>query len=681
MYTWEEVSVPTGYTLADNTTTGTATTITNTHAAETTELTVTKTWVNTGNSSAQPSSVVVDLYAGTTKVGSVTLDDSNNWTDSISNLPVYENGVQITYEWKEQVPANYEESYSVSGTTTTVTNTFDISSEKTEATVKKVWDDNDNQDGKRPTEVTVRLLRNGTAIGSDILLNDANNWEYKVETLDKLDASGNAYTYSWEEDAVTGYSASESVSGTVTTITNKHVSETKILTVEKIWDDANNVAGVRPTELVMTLSSGGTVTLNDANNWTASVSVPVYANGVEIAYSWSEGTMPDGYTKESCVVSGNTTTFTNKFDLSTVKTSVSVEKIWDDNNDAAGARPTELIVTLSDGTQVVDQATLNAANGWKATSIDLSMYDASGNVITYTWSEGTMPTGYALSDTTVNAGVTTFTNTYTAPAPVKGSLKLEKALGSDAPTSAETKTYHFTVTCPDGSIIPVEIVGASSFELNDLTLGDYKFTEDEADAQISGYDLSILNNDVTITLTDATQKSVTITNNYTKQQTTPAETTPAATTPAPTTPAPTGSKTTQDASSESSTGTETSDQPSENTTTPTPTKEIESITIDDKPITPEDFEKKPDGSIELKPETIDGLTLGVHRMKITYTDGSTITVEFEVVSSATRPGGKTVVKTGDTGNSSSPVLAFLFIIVAAAALLILRRRSKKEKEI
>ncbi len=673
-YTWEETSVPADYSQTGNSTSGTETTITNAHTVATTQLTVKKTWVNTGNSSAQPTSVVVDLMNGTTKVGSVTLDDSNNWEDSISNLPVNENGSAITYEWKEQVPTNYKESYSVSGTTTTITNTFDISSEKTEATVKKVWDDNNDQDGKRPTEVTVRLLRNGTPIGSDILLNDGNNWEYKAENLDKLDASGNAYTYSWEEDAVTDYSASKSESGTVTTFTNKHVPETKILTVEKIWDDANNVAGVRPTELVMTLSSGGSVTLNEQNGWTASVNVPVYANGSEIAYSWSEGTMPAGYTKESCVVNGNTTTFTNKFDLSTVKTSVSVAKVWDDNSDAAGARPTELIVSLSDGTQVVDQATLNDANGWKYTANDLAMYDANGNVITYTWSEGAMPSGYALTDTTVNAGVTTFTNTYTAPVQVKGSLKIEKVLGPDAPASAATKAYHFTVTCPDGSTIPVEIVGASYVELNDLALGDYKITEDEADAKISGYDLSILNNDATVTLTDAAQKSVTVTNNYTQQQTTPAPTTPA-----PTTPAPTGTKTTQDASSETS-ETAPSEQPSETTATPTPTKEIESITIDDKPIKPEDFEKKPDGSIELKPETIDELTLGVHRMRITYTDGSAITVEFEVVSSATRPGGKTVVKTGDTGNSRPPFLAFLFIIVAAAALLILRKRSKKERQ-
>ncbi|MBR4010150.1 MAG: Cna B-type domain-containing protein [Clostridiales bacterium] len=674
-YTWEESSVPADYSQTGNSTSGTETTITNAHTVATTQLTVKKTWVNTGNSSAQPTSVVVDLMNGTTKVGSVTLDDSNNWEDSISNLPVNENGSAITYEWKEQVPTNYKESYSVSGTTTTITNTFDISSEKTEATVKKVWDDNNNQDGKRPTEVTVRLLRNGTPIGSDILLNDGNNWEYKAENLDKMDASGNAYAYTWEEDAVTGYSASKSESGTVTTFTNKHVPETKILTVEKIWDDANNVAGVRPTELVMTLSSGGSVTLNEQNGWTASVNVPVYANGSEIAYSWSEGTMPAGYTKESCVVNGNITTFTNKFDLSTVKTSVSVAKVWDDNSDAAGARPTELIVSLSDGTQVVDQATLNDANGWKYTANDLAMYDASGNVITYTWSEGAMPSGYALTDTTVNAGVTTFTNTYTAPVQVKGSLKIEKVLGPDAPASAATKAYHFTVTCPDGSTIPVEIVGASYVELNDLALGDYKITEDEADAKISGYDLSILNNDATVTLTDAAQKSVTVTNNYTQQQTTPAPTTPA-----PTTPAPTGTKTTQDASSETS-ETAPSEQPSETTATPTPTKEIESITIDDKPIKPEDFEKKPDGSIELKPETIDELTLGVHRMRITYTDGSAITVEFEVVSSATRPGGKTVVKTGDTGTDRTPVVAILFIAVAAVVLLILRKRTKKEHEI
>ncbi|MBR5417324.1 MAG: Cna B-type domain-containing protein [Clostridiales bacterium] len=674
-YTWEEVAEPTGYKQKSNTTSGTVTTITNAHTIAKTSVTVKKVWDNTGSSSAQPTSVVVDLYNGSIKVGSVTLDDQNNWTDSIDNLPVNENGQPITYEWKEQVPANYTASSATSGSTTTITNTFDISSEKTEATVKKAWDDANNQDGKRPTEVTVRLLRNGTALGGDILLNDANGWEYKAENLDKHDASGNLYTYTWEEDAVTGYSASQSVSGTVTTITNKHETEKKTLTVEKIWDDANNVAGARPADIVMTLSTGGSVTLSEQNGWTASVSVPVYANGVEIAYSWSEGTMPAGYSKESCVVNGNKTTFTNKFDLSTVKTSVTVEKVWDDNNDTAGARPTELIVTLSDGTQTVDQATLNDANGWKYTSNDLAKYDASGNEITYTWSEGTMPAGYSLSGTSVNGDVTTFTNTYTAPVQVKGNLKIEKVLGANAPASAATKTYHFTVTCPDGSTLPVEITGASYAELKDLALGDYKITEDEADAKIGGYDLSILNNDAVVTLADATQKSVTITNNYTQQQTTPDPTTPN-----PTTTTPTGSKTIQDASSESETETEPSEQPSETTTTPTPTKEIASVTIDDKPVKPEDFEKKPDGSIELKPSTIDELTLGVHRMKITYTDGSTITVEFEVVSSATRPGGKTVVKTGDTGSDRTPVVAFLFIIVAAAALVILRRRTKKEKQ-
>ena len=674
-YTWKEVTVPTGYTEKSNTTSGTVTTITNAYAIAKTSVTVKKVWDNTGNSGSQPTSVVVDLYNGSIKVGSVTLDDQNNWTDSIDNLPVNENGQPITYEWKEQVPANYTASSATSGSTTTITNTFDISSEKTEATVKKDWDDSNNQDGKRPTEVTVRLLRNGTALGGDILLNDANGWEYKVENLDKHDASGNLYTYTWEEDAVAGYSASQSVSGTVTTITNKHETEKKTLTVEKIWDDANNVAGARPADIVMTLSTGGSVTLSEQNGWTASVNVPVYANGAEIAYSWSEGTMPAGYSKESCVVNGNKTTFTNKFDLSTVKTSVTVEKIWDDNNDAAGARPTELIVILSDGTQTVDQATLNDANGWKYTSNDLAKYDASGNEITYTWSEGTMPAGYALSDVSVNGADTKLTNTYTAPVQVKGSLRIEKALGADAPASAATKAYHFTVACPDGSTIPVEIVGASYVELNDLALGDYKITEDEADAKISGYDLSVLNNDAVVTLTDATQKTVTITNNYTQQSTTPNPTTPN-----PSTTTPSGSKTIQDASSETVPGTEPSEQPSETTTTPTPTKEIDSITIDDKPVKPEDFEKKPDGSIELKPETIDELTLGVHRMKITYTDGSTITIEFEVISSATRPGGKTVVKTGDTGSDRTPVVAFLFIIVAAAALVILRRRTKKENQ-
>ena len=56
--------------------------------------------------------------------------------------------------------------------------------------------------------------------------------------------------------------------------------------------------------------------------------------------------------------------------------------------------------------------TLNEENNWTATVEDLPKYD-DGTEIVYTWTEGEMPEGYSLTDTSVEGTVTTLTNSYT----------------------------------------------------------------------------------------------------------------------------------------------------------------------------------------------------------------------------------------------------------------------------
>ena len=88
--------------------------------------------------------------------------------------------------------------------------------------------------------------------------------------------------------------------------------ETVDATVKKVWDDANNQDGKRPESLTVTLSDGTEVTLNEENNWTATVTdLPKYADGEEIVYTWSEGTMPEGYTLTDISTEGTVTTLTN----------------------------------------------------------------------------------------------------------------------------------------------------------------------------------------------------------------------------------------------------------------------------------------------------------------------------------------------------------------------------------
>ena len=235
----------------------------------------------------------------------------------------------------------------------TVNNKYDNIQEYFTLSVEKNWDDANNQDGKRPASVTVDLTQDGIVIDT-VTLSEANNWKYTASNLPKYNGSAE-YVYEWKEAAVanytTTYSPTAPVADGTTTITNSYTPETTSATVKKDWADFNNAAGKRPTELVMTLSDGQTVTLNEGNNWEATITgLPKYANGVLITYSWSEESMPAGYSqtdyKQTSSATGTYTTITNSYDITIEKTTMKVTKVWDDNNDQDGMRPQNLTVTL-----------------------------------------------------------------------------------------------------------------------------------------------------------------------------------------------------------------------------------------------------------------------------------------------------------------------------------------------
>ena len=80
------------------------------------------------------------------------------------------------------MPEGYElTDTSANGTVTTLTNSYEP--EETEATVKKVWNDANNQDGKRPAELKVTLSN-----GTEVTLNEANGWSATVDQLQKYEA-------------------------------------------------------------------------------------------------------------------------------------------------------------------------------------------------------------------------------------------------------------------------------------------------------------------------------------------------------------------------------------------------------------------------------------------------------------------------------------------------------------
>ncbi len=410
-YTWSEVSVPDGYELTGNETENNVTTLTNKHTPETTTSTVIKVWDDDeDNDGMRPESLDVVLKDGNTTVAEETLNDANDWTATVTGLPKYRDGEEIVYVWSEvSVPDGYTQlDPEVDGTTTTLTNKHE--NETTESTVIKVWDDDEDNDGMRPDDLDV-VLKDGDTTVAEETLNDANDWTATVTGLPKY-RDGEEIVYVWSEVSVPdGYTQLDpEVDGTTTTLTNKHENETTESTVIKVWDDDEDNDGMRPDDLDVVLKDGDTTvaeeTLNDANDWTATVTgLPKYRDGEEIVYVWSEVSVPDGYTQLDPEVDGTTTTLTNKHENETTESTVI--KVWNDDEDNDGMRPERIVVSFSgDNTDYV----LDEANNWTKTISDLPKYK-DGEEIVYTWTEVSVPDGYALT-TSVNGTTTTLTNTH-----------------------------------------------------------------------------------------------------------------------------------------------------------------------------------------------------------------------------------------------------------------------------
>ena len=425
-YSWSEGSMPTGYSLTDTSVDGTVTTLTNTYAPEETSVSVRKVWTDSDNQDGiRPASVTVQLYAdGKASGAPVDLNAANNWSHTWTKLAKKANKTDIKYTVDEvSVPADYTKTVSANEAKTEYVITNTHVTETTEATVKKVWNDSNDQDGKRPAELTVNLM-NGNTVVSTVTLSEENGWEATVSNLPKKE-NGTVISYSWSEGSMPeGYSLEGSVtSGTVTTLTNKYAPEETSVSVRKVWTDSDNQDGIRPDSITVQLKadgkeSGEPVELNEANNWTHTWNgLAKKASGTEIEYSVDEVSVPGGYTK-TVTANENKTEYTITNTHETEKTEATVKKVWNDSNNQDGTRPVELTVNLMNGNAVVDTVTLKEANDWSATVGNLEK-KAGGKDIEYTWTEGSMPEGYKLTDTRKNGTVTTLTNTY---APEKVSI-------------------------------------------------------------------------------------------------------------------------------------------------------------------------------------------------------------------------------------------------------------------
>ena len=171
--------------------------------------------------------------------------------------------------------------------------------EKTSISGQKTWNDNDNQDGKRPSKITVNLLANGLKVASKEVKPDATgNWAYRFDNLDLVDDAGNIIAYTVSEEPVAGYETT--VEGT--NITNNRIPDMTEVAVKKVWDDKENKDGLRPEKItVRLLADGQEVAVKEitaTDNWQASFTdLPVYKDGKKIVYTITEDPVA-GYTSK-----------------------------------------------------------------------------------------------------------------------------------------------------------------------------------------------------------------------------------------------------------------------------------------------------------------------------------------------------------------------------------------------
>ena len=424
-YTVVEVTV-TGYTSEVTGDAASGFTITNSYSPETVDVKATKNWEDANNQDGKrPTKITINLLADGKKVDSkeVQAAADGTWTVEFTKLAKYKAGKEIKYTVTEEAVAEYESTI----TDFTITNKY--APKEIDYKVTKVWNDANNQDGKRPKSVTIQLYKSvdgsePVAIeGKKLTLTDKdktdeNTWVASFTNLPQFEA-GKEITYSIKEvDVPAGYESS--VTGQV--VTNTHNPETVVLSGTKVWKDNNNQSGKRADKVKVQIFKGEgekaelvqEIEVSEATGWKfESKALPKYENGTEIKYTVKEVAVKE-YTSTVTTDKDGKYTVTNEY--TPEKTSIKGRKIWKDEDNKDGIRPASITVKLlADGQDTGKTAVASEATGWTYEFTELERYkDTKGTEFKYSVVEVPVD-GYTSKVEGFN-----ITNTHTPEKPTPG---------------------------------------------------------------------------------------------------------------------------------------------------------------------------------------------------------------------------------------------------------------------
>ncbi len=458
----------------------------------------------------------------------ISVEMKDGWNLRFTNLPsgttytFVEGDLETGFKFnKAELTAGEDSTFSGNQTTTGKIENTKTSYEVTytneyalvNVTVNKVWEDNNDQDGKRPEELALTLngLPSGTTAPEPTIKKDGKTWTYTWEKLPKYDSDGKELTYTvTEENVPADYEVSGSPAQNKGTITNTHEPIKTTVTVTKAWEDDNNANKTRPDSISVQLKADGenveeAQTLNEAGEWKYTwEDLPAYADGEEIAYSVDEVAV-EGYTTTVGDITGDVE---NGYEIKITNSNVTIDtnvdtffkKTVTEGTDAK-ATTFKFTISGSDGAPMPAKTTGTATyaageTGDKTIDFGKITYSKEGTY-TYTITETDTPAGWTAtgSPATVTVEVSkddsgkltaevtgaTITNAYST-----------KSVSVDPPVKKEiTGTeelynkgdFTFTITntaAPDGVTAPMpehdEITNSAAYELPNRT-GYYEFGE------------------------------------------------------------------------------------------------------------------------------------------------------------------------------------------------------------
>ena len=461
-------------------------TITNTFTVpeDRTSVTVTKNW-NDNNNMAQkrPQSILVELKDETgANVGTQTLSNTNNWTYTFENLRKYnDRGEEIKYTVDER-EVNAGELYfytkTIDNDTYTITNTFTVPEEKISITANKVWEDNDNSARKRPTSVILQI-KNGEEVVQSKPVTNATGWSCEFTDLAKYDSLGNEIKYTIDEQEANADDLKfyeKTIDNNTYTVTNtfRVPEETTSIEVTKIWEDNSNYAGKRPQVIEIQVKNGSNVVktvevTGETDTWKATIDgLPKYdEKGDTIRYTIDESKV-ELYEKEI-----NGYTITNRFSVPDEKISLSITKIWEDNNNETGARPEKITLIVKDGEVEVkrQEVEVTEENEKEYVIEDLNKYDELGNEIEYIVDEEKVE-GY---DKRIEGNV--ITNT------IKKYKITTEVNGNGGTISGENEEVYEEVLYGGDAKKDIEIIPEEGYKISKITINgeEIEFEEKEGE--------------------------------------------------------------------------------------------------------------------------------------------------------------------------------------------------------